>query len=375
MPTVHLPLHAIRHRQIGGVENAIYNLSLGLAESAELRLSHSAEDALAPAFRAAMATAGVPIDYRPKMVKPPQADRYLQEARAVAEGRAELTILPNYFHPPFRARRGVTGTIVHDCQFLTYPGYFGFKKRSFLKWAYAATARFSDIVFFLSEKEREAFLQRYPAARIERMRVIGNAVDLTRFDDRDLALAGTLGAERYLLAVNYPYPHKRVDRLIAAFAEAAARDPDLRLKLIGKRSALSDAAVALLPEGVAKRVDALGFVSDMALGEYYRHAAAFVTTSEYEGFCLPAVEALALGTAVVAPHSTAFPEVTQGFATLVRPEASAGEWADAFTQALAAPRGADTVEEAMAAMRRRYAPRYVAQLVLEPVAGARKPPK
>ncbi len=57
------------------------------------------------------------------------------------------------------------------------------------------------------------------------------------------------------------------------------------------------------------RVVKLGHVADNALPGYYRGAIAFVTTARHEGFCLPAVEAMACGTPVIAVNRGALPEI------------------------------------------------------------------
>jgi glycosyltransferase involved in cell wall biosynthesis len=49
-------------------------------------------------------------------------------------------------------------------------------------------------------------------------------------------------------------------------------------------------------------------VGDAELAGLYRGAAAFVTTSEHEGFCVPVIEAMAFGVPVVALAATALPE-------------------------------------------------------------------
>lgn len=57
------------------------------------------------------------------------------------------------------------------------------------------------------------------------------------------------------------------------------------------------------------RVVKLGHVADTTLPEYYRGAVALVTTALHEGFCLPAVEAMASGTPVIAVSRGALPEI------------------------------------------------------------------
>ena len=70
---------------------------------------------------------------------------------------------------------------------------------------------------------------------------------------------------------------------------------------------------------LVSRVQKLGFVPDTQLAGYYRGALAFVSPSLYEGFCLPAVEAMACGCPVVGSTEGAFPEVVGDGGILVDP--------------------------------------------------------
>ena len=72
---------------------------------------------------------------------------------------------------------------------------------------------------------------------------------------------------------------------------------------------------------LSNRVKKLGFVSDEMLSRYYRGAVAFVTTALHEGFCLPAVEAMACGTPVVAVNRGALAEIVGDGGIIVRPDA------------------------------------------------------
>lgn len=171
---------------------------------------------------------------------------------------------------------------------------------------------------------------RVPESRVE---VVYNAID-ERFrlghatqDDRDLI------AERY--QVNYPFllyagnvrPHKNIVRLIEAFAALKAvlsKDgsfPDLHLVIIGDElSKHPDLRRSVIKGGVQNDVRFLGFVPIDILRIFYDLAKVFVFPSLYEGFGLPPLEAMALGTPVVTSNTSSLPEVVDNAAVLVNPE-------------------------------------------------------
>ena len=68
---------------------------------------------------------------------------------------------------------------------------------------------------------------------------------------------------------------------------------------------------------MAGRVEFKGHVPQEELAALYRGAACLVFPSRYEGFGLPALEAMASGTPVVATRAGALPEVTGDAAILV----------------------------------------------------------
>jgi glycosyltransferase involved in cell wall biosynthesis len=125
----------------------------------------------------------------------------------------------------------------------------------------------------------------------------------------------------FLLYLGNLHPRKNVSRTIAAFAAARRCDPalgDHRFVVAGDRwwGSGEAAAAAAAPEG---SVVFLGRVDDDMRRVLLEEADALVYASLFEGFGLPPLEAMAVGTPVLAGDAAAVPEVTGGAALLVDP--------------------------------------------------------
>lgn len=168
-----------------------------------------------------------------------------------------------------------------------------------------------------------------PAAKIE---VVYNALDArlaaplsAEESERTLSRYSVQGP--YLLYAGNVKPHKNLSRLIEAFAlvkdelRSHPRYAGLNLILIGDElSKHSQLRRAVVKSRTQHDVRFLGFVPPPVLGVFYARAAAFVFPSLYEGFGLPPLEAMALGTPVVTSNVSALPEVLGDAAQFVNPE-------------------------------------------------------
>ena len=162
-----------------------------------------------------------------------------------------------------------------------------------------------------------------------RCRVIPPCPDVERLKDTvpDTAVLDACGDGRTnVLFVGRVAPNKGHAALIEAFAVYHDHyDADSRLLLVGREDPGLLAYSTRLREladrlGVRDAVVFTGDASDSELKAYYQTADVFAITSEHEGFCVPLVEAMALGVPVVAAASTAIPG-TLGSAGFVWPEA------------------------------------------------------
>jgi glycosyltransferase involved in cell wall biosynthesis len=124
-----------------------------------------------------------------------------------------------------------------------------------------------------------------------------------------------LPRQNYFLYIGRHDPYKGIDRAIAAFAQlpqSLVKANDCELWIAGgadpRFTPRLQAQVAEL--GLADRVKFLGYVPYGDLPKLINQALAFVFPSQWEGFGLPVLEAMACGTPVITTAAGAIPEVT-----------------------------------------------------------------
>ncbi len=134
---------------------------------------------------------------------------------------------------------------------------------------------------------------------------------------------------RFVLYVGNFKPHKNLIRLLKAFRwvreEGLGKCGDSwNLALAGHDPKHRPAVEQMVRQlGLEDSVIWTGLVEDDDLPALYSTADVFVFPSLYEGFGLPALEAMACGTAVIASRTTSLPEVVGEAGLLVDPEDSA----------------------------------------------------
>lgn len=230
--------------------------------------------------------------------------------------------------PPLDFPLGRVPTVItqHGFAALMFGDDYASRKERLVNTALLRMAPRADLTLTASESERAELLARSP---IDPSRVVAihHGVDHDRFRppaDRESARASVRARfgidRRYLLYVSNHQRKKNTERLIEAFARLAGSLPDVDLVMTGRSGSSFPKVVTLIERyGLAERVRVLGHVPDEALPSLYGGAAAFTLPSLHEGFGLPALEAMACGTPVVAANVYALPEVCGGAAELVDP--------------------------------------------------------
>jgi glycosyltransferase involved in cell wall biosynthesis len=216
--------------------------------------------------------------------------------RAVRADKPDIFFAPAYTAP---VALGIPFAVtIHDVSFLAHPEWFRPRerwRRHILAHRMAATA---SLIFTDSEFSRSeiASLLHVKANRLEVIppgvtRVPGTVPgsDISHPRDPLVLFVGTLLNRR-----NLP-------ELIAAFAKAASATPEARLVIVGANRTwpAQDLKQAAAAYDVSSKVEIRSYLPHEQLRDHYSRASVFVFLSEYEGFGLTPLEALAAGVPIV----------------------------------------------------------------------------
>jgi len=147
---------------------------------------------------------------------------------------------------------------------------------------------------------------------------------------------------RIMTTASADVPLKGLAYLLEALAKLRTEMPEAHLVVVGAARPASAASAAMVRLGLEGAVSFRSGVSDTDLVELYSQASAVAIPSLYEGFSLPAVEAMACEAPVVATAGGALPEVVgpDGVAALLVPPGDVGALSAALGRVLARPGGA-----------------------------------
>jgi glycosyltransferase involved in cell wall biosynthesis len=138
----------------------------------------------------------------------------------------------------------------------------------------------------------------------------------------------------FVIFVGTLEPRKNVPTLLEAFRRLRDRGYGVHLAIVGRKGWLYEEVFATLKElKLAEVVHFLENVNNEDLARLYNAAGCLALPSYYEGFGLPALEAMACGTPVVVSNRSSLPEVVGEAGLIIDPD-SAEDLSDALARVL-----------------------------------------
>lgn len=239
---------------------------------------------------------------------------------------------PNVCHwtaiMPLYGRGAVNIYTMHDLIPLRLPHLSLSNKEHFLGICRAIAER-ADHIIVGSESAREDIVEMIGVSP-DRITNTYHAVELppghmARSDDevaREIEAAFGLPWKGYFLHYGTIEPRKNLGRTVQAYLASGVRAP---LVIAGGDGWLSKPETAVLEQvrahdgGAAPRLLKLEYLPAGLLASLVRGARALLFPSLYEGFGLPVLEAMSMGTAVLTSNAGSLPEVAGDAAVIVDP--------------------------------------------------------
>lgn len=222
----------------------------------------------------------------------------------------------NGLAPAFLDSRVPTLCCIHDLQHNVYPHYFPEGSFEGRNRDYGFAIDRADALIAISEFEKQNFRTFFGKKDVHVVHHGGYLAEhYNESAARRLKAEGIIPDGDYVLYPAVPWRHKNHYRLIEAVRLLRRfLDPQgVKLILTGalEHSSRSKPLFELLlrAEPEHKGIELRGFIKDVELATLFKNAKAMIFPSIYEGFGIPLVEAMQMGTPVLAAKMTAAPEV------------------------------------------------------------------
>lgn len=226
------------------------------------------------------------------VVEPParQGGTWWEQAKLLgpaARAGVDVWFSPGYTAPLFLHCPLVVA--IHDVSFFAHPKWFGWREGLRRRWLARASARRAHSVVTLSE---------FSAGEIVRwLKIPRDRIHLAPPGAPHIDRPVQGPREPIVLFVGSLFNRRRLPDMLHAFRLTVAQVPDARLILVGdnRTHPRIDPATMAATLGIARQVEWRAYVSDEELEDLYDRAKVFLFLSEYEGFAMTPLEALAHG--------------------------------------------------------------------------------
>jgi glycosyltransferase involved in cell wall biosynthesis len=226
--------------------------------------------------------------------------------QAALKDKIDILFCPGYIGPIFY--KGKIALTLHDIIYQARPDDFNWPSiwdRILLKWVSKKTVQKAKIIFVPSEFSKQEILKHYqikpgkilvtPEAADRSFREIDDQNKLEEIKKKYQI------KDKFILSVGSIFKRRHLPEVLAAFEKITEQLPNYQFLIIGRNYT----GQKLSGENVLRQ----DYLEGNDLTSLYNAADLFIYLSDYEGFGLPVLEAMACGTPVITSSLASLPEV------------------------------------------------------------------
>ena len=200
-------------------------------------------------------------------------------------------------------------TTIHDVGAWDFPNALGLLQKVYCRVGCSVSAKVATKIITVSEFSKNRISE---VLRIDKKKiyVVNSAVseffkEKTISDELSIFKEYNL-PDKYIMTLSTLEPRKNMELLLKAFSNIQDK-VDYDLVLVGRKGWKMDEI--LEKYNSKERIHITDFVRDEHVAVIYKNALCFVFPTLYEGFGLPPVEALSMGTPVISSNAASMPEI------------------------------------------------------------------
>jgi glycosyltransferase involved in cell wall biosynthesis len=302
----------LNHQKSTGVENYVKNLIAGLAELSDLPPIYLFMRDIPPVDQKIPASAKIIY----------LKNRYFygeyQLPRALRDYKIDVFFEPARTLPIFLSKNLKSVITIHDLAFLLFPKAYPLKYRLYTTLLTSLSLKKATKIIAVSETTKKDILKFFKVAA-EKIVVIREASQLTNEEKKPTLLdnerpyflfLGRLERRKNLISLVKAFGLLRKERLFQPLLVLAGKPGFGFSEIEQEIASLGD---------LKKDILLLNYVDEKEKSYLLRHAKALVFPSLYEGFGIPILEAMSVGTPVITSNFGAMQETAGEAALLVNP--------------------------------------------------------
>lgn len=228
--------------------------------------------------------------------------------------KADYYLFMAFPTPLFFFRKG-TVTTIHDIGCWDVPGTMVASSRFFFRILYRKASKFDEKIVTVSEFSRQRIQNKLHISQ-EKICVVYNGID----SNFTMNVCNHIKCQkvrekydlpdRYILCLSTLEPRKNLKLLINACCSLWSKEEiKSELVLAGRKGWKTDNLLNNVDQKFIHKIHFTGFIDDDDLPLVYHCADVFIFPSLYEGFGIPPLEALAVGTPVISSDGSSLPEI------------------------------------------------------------------